>query len=167
LFGGKRVSKAHIRIEAYGTLDELNSFLGVLADQPVNNSERRGFLIAIQNHLFVMGSILASSPEKSKVKIPSFDTSQTEVLEREIDSMNHSLPELRNFILPGGHQSVSTCHTVRSVCRRAERAVIRLADSEEVDLALIKYLNRLSDYLFVLSRMIARELEVEELVWKP
>ena len=165
LLGGTRVSKAHIRIEAYGTLDELNSFLGLLADQPVN-SKRRDFLIAVQNHLFVMGSILASDPQKSKVKVPSFDPNQVEVLEKEIDSMNRNLTELRNFILPGGNKSVSICHVARSVCRRAERAVIRLAETDGVDMVLIKYLNRFSDYLFVLARKMSQELEVDEVLWK-
>lgn len=166
LYGGTRVSKAHIRIEAYGTLDELNSFLGLLADQQVN-SGRRNFLIAVQNHLFVMGSILANDPQKFKAKVPSFDPTQIKVLEKEIDSMNRNLTELRNFILPGGHMSVSIAHIARSVCRRTERAVVRLSETDGVDLVLIKYLNRLSDYLFVLARKMSQELEVDEVVWKP
>ncbi len=166
LLGGTRVSKSHIRIEAYGTLDELNSYLGLLADQRVNSS-RRDFVLGIQNDLFAMGSMLATDPKKSKVKIPPFDPRQIEGLEKEIDFMDSNLPELRNFILPGGHESVSTCHVARSVCRRAERAVIRLSETNEVDEVLIKYLNRLSDYLFVLARKMSGELNVGEVIWRP
>ena len=166
LFGGSRVSKAHYRIDAYGTVDELNSFLGLLHDQPVNAS-RKELLVNIQNKLFTIGAILATEPGNTKVKTPSLSETDILLLESEIDKMDAVLPPLKSFVLPGGHQSVSFGHVTRTVCRRAERLVIGLNDQEKVDLLVIKYLNRLSDFLFVLCRKMASELNIEETPWKP
>lgn len=165
LLGGTRVLKSHDRIESYGTVDELNSYIGLVRDQEVNN-KRKNFLKEIQDRLFTIGASLASDPEKSKVKIPDLHLSDIELLEKEMDSMDTELPEMRNFILPGGHTAVSYCHVARCVCRRAERLAIRLSQEEYVNELVIIYLNRLSDYLFVLSRKMAQELGVEEVSWK-
>lgn len=166
LFGGKRVSKADLRIEAYGTVDELNSWLGLVRDQPVN--EGRGqLLIAIQNNLFVIGSMLAAEPGNRKIKIPVLGKAAVADLEEAIDRMDAALPPLRAFVLPGGNQSVSVCHVARTVCRRAERYLVALHQAEPADPSLLIYLNRLSDFLFVLSRAMAQELDVEETPWKP
>ena len=166
LFGGKRVSKAHIRIEAYGTTDELNCYIGLLRDQEVNEN-RKDLLKEIQDRLFTIGSSLAADPEKSNLKIPDLKESDLLLLETEIDKMDAALPPLKNFILPGGHQSVSFCHMARVVCRRAERLAISLAETEFVHDLVIKYLNRLSDFLFILGRMMAQELDAEEVPWIP
>src|SRR5687767_13269853 len=148
LFGGKRVSKADLRIDSYGTVDELNSFIGLVRDQEVNE-KRREVLARIQNTLFVIGSILAAEPGNTKVKIPSLKEEDVQFLEQEIDSMDAHLPPLRSFILPGGHTAVSFCHIARTVCRRAERLTTALNAQESVAMLVLKYLNRLSDYLFV------------------
>lgn len=166
LLGGTRVSKGHIRIDSYGTVDELNSYLGLLKDQEVAR-EKISELIQIQNTLFVMGSSLASDPEKSQVKIPELTEESIQALEESIDAMDNELPTMRNFVLPGGHQSISFCHVARCVCRRAERLVTLLSESEQVDNLVLKYLNRLSDYLFVLSRWMTLKLKVEEVPWLP
>lgn len=166
LLGGTRVSKSNIRIEAYGTVDELNSYIGLLRDQKIN-VKRKDFLSAIQNHLFALGANLSSDPSKTKSIAPVLTEDDIEALEGSMDKMNEDLPEMRNFILPGGHVSVSFCHIARCVCRRAERWVINLSEKERVADLVIKYLNRLSDYLFVLSRKMAQELQVEEVLWKP
>lgn len=166
LFGGKRVSKADLRIDTYGTIDELNSYLGLLRDQEVNK-KRKDFLVEIQDRLFTIGSILATEPGNTKVKIPHLVPADIEVLEKEIDVMDAALPPMRFFVLPGGHASVSFCHIARTVCRRAERLVIALNATETIDVLVIQYLNRLSDYLFMLSRMMTQELNVEETPWKP
>jgi cob(I)alamin adenosyltransferase len=166
LFGGSRVSKANDRIETYGTVDELNSHIGLLRDQPVN-SERQELLVEIQDRLFTIGSILATEPGNTKVKIPTLIDSDVELLEKEIDAMEEHLPPMKNFVLPGGHQSVSFCHIARCVCRRAERLVIGLSENEEVQPIVIQYLNRLSDYLFVLSRKMTAELGASETPWFP
>jgi cob(I)alamin adenosyltransferase len=165
LFGGKRVSKANLRIDSYGTVDELNSFIGLVRDQEVN-SKRRQALIKIQNSLFVIGSILATEPGNEKVKIPSLHEDDITFLEAEIDAMESELDPLRFFILPGGHVAVSFCHIARTVCRRAERLATELHEQEVSYSMVIKYLNRLSDYLFVLSRKMAKELGVEEVAWR-
>jgi cob(I)alamin adenosyltransferase len=165
LFGGKRVSKADLRIDAYGTVDELNSVIGLVRDQEVN-VKRRDTLVRIQNTLFVIGSVLATEPGNEKVKIPSLEEVDITFLEREIDAMEAELEPLRFFILPGGHASVSTCHIARTVCRRTERIVTALHEQETPYPVVIKYLNRLSDYLFVLSRKMAKELGVEETAWR-
>ena len=166
LFGGKRVSKADLRIDTYGTVDELNSYIGLLRDQEVNR-KRKDFLVEVQDRLFTIGSILATEPGNTKVKIPHLLPADIEVLEKEIDAMDAALPPMRFFVLPGGHSSVSFCHIARTVCRRTERLVIALNASEEIDALVIQYLNRLSDYLFMLSRMMTQELQVEETPWKP
>jgi cob(I)alamin adenosyltransferase len=166
LFGGKRVSKADLRIETYGTVDELNSWMGVLRDQPVNTS-RLTTLVEIQDRLFTIGSILATEPGNTKVKIPVLQETDVTFLEHEIDKMDGQLEPMRFFVLPGGHQSVSFCHVARTVCRRAERLTIALNEQEPVAEIVVKYLNRLSDYLFVLSRMMTHELNAPETPWKP
>lgn len=165
LFGGKRVSKADIRIQTYGTVDELNSWIGLLRDQPINE-KRKEFLVDIQDRLFTIGSMLATEPGNTKVKIPMLHGDDISAVENEIDTMESQLPPMRTFILPGGHQAVSFCHITRTVCRRAERLAIELNTEESVDETIIKYLNRLSDYLFVLSRKMAQELSSEETPWK-
>ena len=166
LFGGKRVSKSHLRIHAYGTVDELNSYIGLLRDQAVNQV-RLSLLKEIQDRLFTIGSLLAADPEKTQLKKPDLHEADILLLEKEIDSMETVLSPLKTFILPGGEQSVSFCHLARCVCRRAERHVIELHETENTDLIIITYLNRLSDYLFVLSRKMAQELGVKETEWKP
>lgn len=166
LLGGTRVPKSHIRIEAYGTVDELNSYLGLLKDQKVN-AHRKSFLKDIQDRLFTLGANLASDPEKNKRIAPDLFESDVQILEKEIDTMDEGLPKMRNFILPGGHESVSFCHIARCVCRRAERLVIALSQNEKVPNLIIVYLNRLSDYLFVLARKMGKELNVEEVLWRP
>jgi len=166
LFGGKRVSKSELRIDTYGTIDELNSWIGVLRDLEVNQ-KRKEALIEIQDRLFTIGSILATEPENKKVKIPSLMEGDLSYLEKEIDDMETLLPPMRYFVLPGGHPSISWGHVARTVCRRAERLVIALHQLEKVDPFVIKYLNRLSDYLFVLCRMMTQELGVSETPWKP
>lgn len=166
LFGGKRVSKADLRIDAYGTVDELNSWMGLLRDQPVNAS-RQEVLIEIQDRLFTVGSILATEPGNTKAKVPQLSAADSTALEREIDAMDAALPPMRSFVLPGGHASVSFCHIARTVCRRAERLIIALDAIEKVDAQVIQYMNRLSDYLFMLSRKMSAELEAPETPWKP
>lgn len=166
LFGGKRVSKADLRIETYGTVDELNSYIGLVRDQPVNQ-QRKNILIEVQDRLFTIGSILATEPGNTKVKVPSLAAEDIALLEKEIDAMDGTLPPMKSFVLPGGHESVSFCHVARTVCRRAERYVIALDAQEPVDALVIQYLNRLSDYLFMLSRKMTAELNAEETLWKP
>lgn len=166
LFGGKRVSKADLRIDTYGTVDELNSWIGVLRDQEVNTL-RNGIFLAIQDRLFTIGSQLATEPGNIRVKTPSLAEEDVLLLENQIDAMETGLPPMRSFVLPGGHPSVSFGHVARTVCRRAERLVIALHGSAPVEPLVIKYLNRLSDYLFVLTRQMTRELNAEESAWKP
>lgn len=165
LIGGTRVPKHHIRIESYGTVDELNSWIGLINDQDIDKQSKT-ILSEIQDRLFTIGSSLASDPEKSKMKIPDLHQSDIELLETQIDKMNEVLPEMRHFILPGGHTTISYCHLARCVCRRAERNVIHLHESEYVNEMVIVYLNRLSDYLFVLARFIAHQFKVNEIAWK-
>ena len=165
LLGGARVSKSHIRIHAYGTIDELNSYVGLVSDQEINK-KREEFLRPIQSVLFIIGSHLAASPNHDSSKLPPIDQDPVNILERAIDTMEETLPELRFFLLPGGHQSVSFCHIARCVCRRAERLIIELNDFESVEPLIIVYLNRLSDYLYVLARKMGNELGVEEIPWK-
>jgi cob(I)alamin adenosyltransferase len=166
LIGGTRVSKADLRIDTYGTVDELNAHIGLVRDQAVNEN-RRNELKEIQDRLFTIGSELATDPErKSKKLLPVIVDSDVDVLEQAMDSMDADLPPLRNFVLPGGHQSVSFCHLARTVCRRAERLVTALSNAEPIDPLIIKYLNRLSDYLFVLGRKMTQELGIEEVTWQ-
>lgn len=166
LIGGTRVAKHHVRIEAYGTIDELNSFIGLVRDN-LGNDPAKDLLKEIQDRLFTVGSSLASDPEKSKMKIPELHETDVDVLEKEIDKMNETLPELKSFVLPGGHPANSICHVARCVCRRAERLATALAETDFVDPIVIKYLNRLSDFLFVLSRKISKDAGAEEILWKP
>jgi len=168
LIGGTRVPKHHIRIEAYGTVDELNSYIGLVRDQQIDEHSKK-ILIEIQDRLFTIGSTLASDPEKSRMKVPDLKEDDITLLEQEMDKMNETLPEIKTFVLPGGHTTVSFCHIARCVCRRAERLTIHLAESSPggVPDLVIKYLNRLSDYLFVLSRKLSKDLDAQEIPWKP
>ncbi|QJD79000.1 cob(I)yrinic acid a,c-diamide adenosyltransferase [Spirosoma rhododendri] len=167
LIGGRRVSKAELRIDAYGTVDELNAWVGLLRDQPVNTT-RIAELAEIQDRLFTIGAELATDPDKSvKKALPAIVESDVVRLEESMDAMDAELPELRAFVLPGGHQSVSFCHLARTVCRRTERIVIALNAQETVDPLVIQYLNRLSDYFFVLGRSMAQALAADEIEWKP
>jgi cob(I)alamin adenosyltransferase len=163
---GTRVRKNDMRIDSYGTVDELNAYIGLLRDQAVNE-RRKDILKEVQDRLFTIGASLATEPNKDRKKIPDLYESDVELLEKEMDKMDTELPELRHFVLPGGHESVSFCHVARTVCRRAERLCVALSREVEVDDLIIKYLNRLSDYLFVLSRKMAQELHVEEIKWIP
>ncbi len=165
LIGGKRVPKYHERIEAYGTVDELNSYIGLIRDLDVNEATRL-LLLEIQDRLFTAESLLAEDPETSQRPLPQIFEADIELLEREIDAMNETLPPLHSFILPGGHPIVSHCHIARCICRRAERITIRLSETHPVSNLVIKYLNRLSDYLFVLARKIGYDLDAKEVIWK-
>lgn len=166
LLGGTRVPKHHLRIEAYGTVDELNSWIGLLRDQPIDDHSIT-VLLEIQDRLFTIGSALACDPVKSKMKLPELEISDVELLEAEMDKMESQLPELRSFVLPGGHQAVSFTHIARCVCRRGERIVNHLSQESPVNELIVVYLNRLSDYLFMLGRMIAFQLNVAETPWQP
>ena len=165
LIGGTRVPKSSLRIECYGTVDELNSHIGLVRDQDVN-AARRLLLKEIQDRLFTIGSALAADPDKSKMKLPDLHEADVTLLEDEMDRLNLDLPELRAFIRPGGHPAVSHAHVARCVCRRAERLVIHLGEESFVAELVVIYLNRLSDFLFVLSRAMAHELGVEEVTWQ-
>ena len=165
LIGGTRVPKSSLRIECYGTVDELNSHIGLVRDQDIN-ATRRPLLKEIQDRLFTIGSSLAADPEKSKMKLPDLHAADVSLLEDELDRLNVDLPELRAFILPGGHPAVSHAHVARCVCRRAERLAIHLGEESFVAELVVVYLNRLSDFLFVLSRTMAHELGVDEVTWK-
>lgn len=165
LIGGTRVAKHNLRIECYGTVDELNSYIGCVGDQ-IYNEHDKSLLKEIQDRLFTIGSSLASDPGKSGMKIPDLKESDIDLLEKEIDAMTEKLPPLKSFILPGGHFANSICHVARCVCRRAERLVSDLNENEKTDPLVLKYLNRLSDYLFVLSRKISKDFGAEEIEWK-
>jgi len=166
LIGGTRVPKYHDRIEAYGTLDELNSFVGHLRDQ-LTEEHIRKILLHVQENLFIAESLLATDDEvEISRELPNLLEEDVVELELEIDRMNLILPDLNSFILPGGHPMVSLCHVCRTVCRRGERLIIRLASETSVEPLLIKYINRLSDYLFVLARQLAFDLNVDDLPWK-
>jgi cob(I)alamin adenosyltransferase len=170
LIGGMRVPKHHHRIEAYGTVDELNSYIGLVRDQDISDHHKKT-LIEIQDRLFTIGSSLATDPDhasnKTIERIPVLKDEDIDFLEKEMDRMDALLPEMKSFVLPGGHPTVSICHVARCVCRRAERLATGLAETDFVDGIVIKYLNRLSDYLFVLCRMLAQELNAAETPWKP
>jgi cob(I)alamin adenosyltransferase len=167
LIGGTKVPKSHLRIEAYGTIDELNSYIGLVSDQQVN-IESPIVLREIQDRLFTMGSSLACDPEKeTKLKIPDLTETDVTFLEAEIDKMNVVLAPMKSFIIPGGHVSISTTHVARCVCRRAERICVNMQEQQmEIEPLIIKYLNRLSDFLFVLARYTAHRLSVKEIPWK-
>ncbi|MCX6284608.1 MAG: cob(I)yrinic acid a,c-diamide adenosyltransferase [Bacteroidetes bacterium] len=164
LLGGTRVPKSHERVEAYGNLDELNSFIGLIRDQDIN-PQYRSVLGRIQEVLFISEALVARDPAKEAHGLPEFGEDDIRILEKEIDTMNDELPELRNFILPGGHPIVSYCHIARTVCRRAERSLIRLNSNNPVDGIIIRFINRLSDYLFVLARKTGKDLGSEERPW--
>jgi len=167
LIGGTRVPKHHLRIESYGTIDELNSFVGMIRDQIDLSDQQKNVLKEIQDRLFTIGASLAADPEKSKMKIPDLHDVDIEFLESEIDQMNEVLPELRHFVLPGGSVAVSFCHVARCVCRRAERLTVHLAESSFVDEKVSIYLNRLSDYFFVLARKLCHDHHLPENQWIP
>ncbi|MFA6276608.1 MAG: cob(I)yrinic acid a,c-diamide adenosyltransferase [Pedobacter sp.] len=166
LIGGTRVPKYHVRIESYGTVDELNSYIGLIMCQDIDNHHQQ-ILKEIQDRLFTIGSSLASDPERSKMKIPDLLESDITLLENEMDTMNEVLPELKHFILPGGNTIVSYCHLARCVCRRAERLTVHLAAESFVDNNITIYLNRLSDYLFVLARKLSADTKTAENIWIP
>ena len=168
LIGGTRVPKSHLRIESYGTVDELNSFIGFLFDQLTDETSKK-ILREIQDRLFTIGSSLACDPEKEpKMKLPDLKEEDIQLLEASIDEMNNALKPMKSFILPGGSMAVSSAHIARCVCRRAERCCARMQKKEmEVESLIIKYLNRLSDYLFVLPRFAAYKLNVVQIPWKP
>jgi len=188
LFGGTRVPKHHIRIESYGTVDELNSHIGLIRDQDINTHYKE-LLIHVQDRLFTVGAILATDPDKSifkngrerlnipkissekngreRLNIPKISSENIELLEKKIDIMNEALPPMTHFVLPGGHQTVSFCHIARCVCRRAERLATALNDISPVDSNTLIYLNRLSDYLFVLARKLSFDLKANEIKWIP
>lgn len=173
LFGGTRVPKYHIRIESYGTIDELNSHLGLIRDQDIDK-HYKSVLMDIQDRLFTVGAILATDPEKatlksgkSRLNIPKISSEDIENLEKEMDFMEESLPPMTHFVLPGGHQTVSFCHIARTVCRRAERLAAHLNELEPFQPETLTYINRLSDYLFVLARKLSKDLKAEEIKWIP
>ena len=167
LFGGKRVLKNDLQISAYGTVDELNSWMGMLRDS-MSLAQEKMVIIEIQETLFTLGSYLASDPaKKDSMKLPVLHQSMINNLEQEMDAMDASLPEMKSFVLPGGHVAVSNCHIARTVCRRAERAVVAMkSEDEDVEFA-VRYINRLSDYLFVLSRKWTIDFEAKEIPWVP
>lgn len=166
LFGGRRISKDDLRIEAYGTIDELNSCIGLLNNM-IQQDDLRNHMLDIQAYLFVIGSNLAADPENNSIKVPALEVSKTNLLETWIDEMEKELKPLQYFVLPGGSQGSSQAHLCRTVCRRAERRVVSLSQMESVNPEIIIYLNRLSDYLFVLSRYLNQLNEIEEIYWKP
>ncbi len=173
LFGGSRVAKHNIRIESYGTVDELNAYIGLLRDHDIDG-QHKSTLTRIQDRLFTLGAILATPPEdellkngKQRLNIPRISLQDIETLELTMDAMESELQPMTHFILPGGHITVSTCHVTRCICRRAERLVVHLNDIEPTDPLIIQYLNRLSDYLFVLARKLTFELGAEEIQWIP
>jgi cob(I)alamin adenosyltransferase len=166
LIGGTRVPKYHLRIESYGTVDELNSWIGLIGGQGITGHDKE-LLKQVQDRLFTIGSSLAADPGKSKMVIPDLDITDIELLEKEMDKMNEQLPELKHFILPGGSSITSYCHIARCVCRRAERLAVHLAEESTVDEKAIIYLNRLSDYLFTLARKFGNEQNIPENEWIP
>ncbi len=166
LLGGTRVPKYDNRIEAYGTLDELNSFIGIVRDMNIGKYYKES-LLTIQHKIFAAESHLASDKPENTEKLPKVTENDIIFLEKEIDDMNEHLPELRSFILPGGHVIVSYCHVCRTICRRAERLTIKLSEHYPIDERILKYLNRLSDYFFVLARKIGHDLGAPETLWKP
>ncbi len=165
LIGGDRVPKHHIRIESYGTVDELNSYIGLLRSF-VKDSLNPQILSEIQDRLFTVGSLLASAPG-SKMIVPDLHESDIELLEHKMDAMNAELPDLKSFVLPAGSAEVAHCHIARCICRRAERLTVQLSEEDDIEPQVLKYLNRLSDYLFVLGRYTAFQQKVDEVAWKP
>lgn len=166
LFGGARVPKHHIRIEAYGTVDELNAHMGLIRDQ-LKEEQLRTELRTLQEKLFTLGAVLAAEPGKDNSFLPKINAQDVELLEKSIDRMEESLTPLTSFVLPGGHPLVSQTHVARCVCRRAERYTVALNENEAVDAVVLQFLNRFSDYLFVLSRFICQKVGAEEVKWMP
>ena len=165
LIGGDRVSKHHIRIEAYGTIDELNSYIGILRSF-VTDEINNPVLPEVQDRLFTIGSLLAQAPN-SKMILPDLNDTDIVLLENSIDKMNEILPALRSFVLPAGSIEIAHCHVARCVCRRGERLIVQLDELQHVEPEILKYINRLSDYLFVLGRYIGHLKNVPEVSWKP
>ncbi len=166
LLGGTRVSKSDLRIDAYGTVDELNSYLGFVSDLETDK-DRVVFIRNIQYRMFTVGSSLAAETARAKDFKPDLKEEDISMLEHAMDAMNEVLPTMTNFIIPGGHQLVSATHIARTICRRAERLVIKLSEVEEIEEIIIRYLNRLSDFLFVLARKQGFDLGIDEIPWKP
>lgn len=172
LIGGSRVQKSHIRIESYGTVDELNSWLGLIRDQKIDVVHKKT-LTQVQNDLFIIGAQLAldpnkkSSGKKSIMSVPELSGETILFLESEIDKMEQDLPQMTHFILPGGHTTVSYCHIARTICRRAERTIVLLNETESINETILSFLNRLSDYLFVLARKLSQDLKIKEVKWIP
>jgi len=166
LIGGLKVDKSDLQLDAYGTLDELNSFVGLLRDFAIE-PEVKHTLFTIQSHIFIAESLLAAGTPESLATLPFLEEKDVEMLEQEIDRMNEHLITVQHFILPGGHPVVSYCHIARTICRRAERAMVKLKLKEPKQTIAIKYINRLSDYFFVLGRFVAKELGIEENIWPP
>ncbi len=171
LFGGQRVKKYNLRIEAYGTIDELNSYIGLIRDQKIDQNSFDS-LLKIQNQLFTIGAMLATPIDKEKLKsgkdrlkIPKISEQEIQFLEHEMDTMNVTLKAMTHFILPGGHQTVSFCHIARCICRRAERITVELSENEVINDNILTYLNRLSDYLFVLARKLNYDNNGDEIAW--
>jgi cob(I)alamin adenosyltransferase len=165
LIGGKRVSKSHSRIEAYGTVDELISFVGLLRDMAEDRAVSQ-FLIQVQDRLMICSAVLAADCEDCQTKIPEIMDADIIELEKAMDIMEEALDPIYSFVIPGGHVCVSYCHIARTICRRAERTIIKLSDDFFVPDNVIKFINRLSDYLFVLSRKLTKDLNVKEIPWK-
>lgn len=166
LIGGTRISKGSLRIEAYGTVDELNSYVGLIRDQEISKTYFEQ-LLEIQDRLFTIGSSLATDPKGTKMKLPEIESRDLENLEEWMDSMDEKLEPMRSFVLPGGHSTVSFTHIARCVCRRAERIIVDLNNQEPIDDLIMSYMNRLSDYFFVLARALSYELKIIEQPWKP
>jgi cob(I)alamin adenosyltransferase len=168
LIGGTKVPKSHLRIEAYGTVDELSSWIGLCKDL-LTDEAGKNMLQEVQDRLFTMNASLACDPIKEpKMRIPDLKEEDITLLEQEMDRMNEAIPPMKSFILPGGHPVLSQLHITRCVCRRAERCCVRLEqESLEVESVILKYLNRLSDYLFVLARYTGHQMGIEEIPWKP
>ena len=165
LLGGSIVDKNHIKLECYGAIDELNSFIGNICDQEIRVFHKE-ILFNIQNQLFNLGSIISFDGGKDKIQLPNITTQNIKMLEKAIDKMEEELPMLKAFILPSGHPSASKCHIARTVCRRAERNLVALSQEEQIDNLYIQYLNRLSDYLFVLARTILKDKNGQEIQWQ-
>jgi cob(I)alamin adenosyltransferase len=167
LLGGVRVAKHHARIEAYGNVDELNSYLGLLRDL-LPGSPHSDLLLAIQDRLFTIGSHLALDPSHAgKMQLPQLNSADVEALEKAMDAMDEKLPPMKNFVLPGGHPTVSHVHIARCICRRAERSIVFLNEQSALEPLILEYMNRLSDYLFTLSRMVSAENNALETPWIP
>lgn len=167
LLGGKKVPKSHIRIEAYGNIDELNSFIGLLKDHPEVEARIANQFYWIQENLFTIGSLLATESDFKGFELPKVSEIEIKQLEVWIDKYSAELPPLKNFILPGGHQVISLCHICRTVCRRAERSITLLASEDRIDDHILPFINRLSDYFFIMARKMAKVLNVPETPWMP